>query len=177
MLKTTFKILSISSLLLISLSCSAAQWGGQLINENDNSFNLLQSLIIIKPNAVKKDLQNKINAKFSEKKINIVASKKLKLSKKQAQAFYSTHKDKPFYDELVNFMSSNPIIVEVIEGEDIIERSRTLIGNTDPAKAEADTIRKIFGENKTKNSIHGSDSEENAKHEISFFFATFELLK
>ena len=129
-----------------------------------------KTLSIIKPDAVKRDLTGKIIAMFEEKGLRIVAQKKILLSKEQAGSFYAVHRERPFFDELCEFMSSGPIVVQVLQGSNAIELNREIMGATDPKKAEKNTIRKLFGISIDKNSVHGSDSTENAKKEIEFFF-------
>ena len=129
-----------------------------------------QTLSIIKPDAVERNLENKIKSFFIEKKIKIVKSKKIKISKDEASEFYKVHQTKPFYDALCNYLSSGPIIVMILEGENAVLKNRELMGATDPLKAEEGTLRKMYGISIDKNSVHGSDSVENAKKEIGFFF-------
>ncbi len=131
---------------------------------------------IIKPDATERNLTGKINAKFEEQGLRIVAQKRVRLSRLQAREFYIVHKERPFYDELVEYMVSAPVVVQVLEGENAVLRNREIMGATDPAKAAAGTIRKEFGESIERNSVHGSDSEENAAIEISFFFSGIELV-
>lgn len=131
---------------------------------------------IIKPDATERNLTGKINAKFEENGLRIVAQKRLRMSRLQAREFYSVHKDRPFYDELVEYMVSGPVIVQVLEGENAVLHHREIMGATDPAKAAAGTIRKEFGEGIERNAVHGSDSEENAAGEISFFFSGVEIV-
>ena len=135
------------------------------------------TLSIIKPDAVKRDLTGKIVAMFEEKKLRIVAQKKIWLSKVQAGSFYAVHKDRPFFDELCDFMSSGPIVVQVLQGTNAIERNREIMGATNPEQADAGTIRKEFALSMTENSAHGSDSAETAKEEINFFFSGLEILE
>ena len=135
------------------------------------------TLSIIKPDAVKRDLTGKIVAMFEEKKLRIVAQKKIWLSKVQAGSFYAVHKDRPFFDELCDFMSSGPIVVQVLQGTNAIERNREIMGATNPEQADAGTIRKEFALSMTENSVHGSDSAETAKEEINFFFSGLEILE
>jgi len=134
------------------------------------------TLSIIKPDAVKRDLTGKIIAMFEEKKLRIVAQKKVWLSKAQAGNFYAVHKDRPFFDELCDFMSSGPIVVQVLQGTNAIERNREIMGATNPEEADVGTIRKEFALSMTENSAHGSDSAETAKEEINFFFSGLEIL-
>ena len=135
------------------------------------------TLSIIKPDAVKRDLTGKIAAMFEEKELRIVAQKKIWLSKAQAGSFYDVHKDRPFFDELCDFMSSGPIVVQVLQGTNAIERNREIMGATNPEHADAGTIRKEFALSMTENSAHGSDSVETAKEEINFFFSGLEILE
>ena len=129
-----------------------------------------QTLSIIKPDAVERNLEDKIKVIFEKNKLKIIKSKKVKISKKEAEEFYKVHQAKPFYEDLCNYLSSGPIIVMILEGDDAIAKNRQLMGATDPLKAEEGTIRKMFGISIDKNSVHGSDSKENAKIEIDFFF-------
>ena len=129
-----------------------------------------QTLSIIKPDAVERDLVEKIKAKFLANKLNIKNQKKIQISKEEAAEFYKIHQTKPFFDRLCNYLSSGPIVVMILEGENAINLNRKLMGATDPQKAEDGTIRKEFGISIDKNSVHGSDSEDNAKKEIQFFF-------
>ena len=135
------------------------------------------TLSIIKPDAVKRDLTGKIIAMFEEKQLRIVAQKKIWLSKTQAGSFYAVHKDRPFFDELCEFMSSGPIVVQVLRGVNAIEKNREIMGATNPEQAEAGTIRKEFALSMTENSAHGSDAPETAREEISFFFSELEILQ
>jgi len=132
--------------------------------------NLEQTLSIIKPDAVERNLDNKIKNFFEKNNLKIVKSKKVKISKEEASEFYKVHQTKPFYGELCNYLSSGPIIVMILEGENAVSRNRQLMGATDPAKAEEGTLRKMYGLSIDKNSVHGSDSVENGKIEINFFF-------
>ena len=135
------------------------------------------TLSIIKPDAVKRDLTGKIIAMFEEKQLRIVAQKKIWLSKTQAGSFYAVHRDRPFFDELCEFMSSGPIVVQVLRGMNAIEKNREIMGATNPEQAEAGTIRREFALSMTENSAHGSDSSETAREEISFFFSGLEILQ
>ena len=135
------------------------------------------TLSIIKPDAVKRDLTGKIIAMFEEKQLRIVAQKKIWLSKAQASSFYAIHKDRPFFDELCEFMSSGPIVVQVLQGMNAIERNREIMGATNPEQALAGTIRKEFALSLTENSAHGSDSADTAKEEINFFFSGLEIFE
>jgi len=129
-----------------------------------------QTLSIIKPDAVERNLDDKIKIFFKNNNLNILKSKKVKISKEEAEEFYKVHQTKPFYNDLCNYLSSGAIIVMILEGENAISRNRELMGATDPTKAEEGTLRKMYGISIDKNSVHGSDSVENAKIEIDFFF-------
>ena len=131
---------------------------------------------IIKPDATKRNLTGKINAKFEDAGLRIVAQKRLKLSLEQAGKFYEVHKERPFYGELVEFMASEPVVVQVLEGEGAIAKNREVMGATDPAEAAAGTIRKDFALSKGENSVHGSDSQDNAKLEIAQFFTDDQIV-
>jgi len=131
---------------------------------------------IIKPDATKRNLTGKINAKFEENGLRIVAQKRMHLSRRQAGEFYAVHKERPFFGELVEYMVSEPVVVQVLEGENAVAKNREIMGATDPAKAAPGTIRKEFGLNVGENSVHGSDSAENAAIEIAFFFSGIELV-
>ncbi len=131
---------------------------------------------MIKPDATARNLTGKINAKFEEAGLRIVAQKRLWLSRKQAEAFYAVHKERPFYDELCEFMSSGPIIAQVLEGENAIKKNREVMGATNPAEAAEGTIRKEFAQSIGENSVHGSDAPETAAEEIAFFFSGLEIV-
>ena len=130
---------------------------------------------IIKPDAVKRNLIGHINQMIESSDLKILASKKIYLTKKQAEIFYNVHKERPFFNSLVEYMTSGPVQVQVLEGEDAVAKYRKIMGATNPAEAEEGTIRKLYAESIEANSVHGSDSEENAKIEISFFFSGSEL--
>ena len=132
--------------------------------------NLEQTLSIIKPDAVERNLENKIKDYIEKKDLKIIKSKKVKISKEEASEFYKIHQTKPFYGELCTYLSSGPIVVMILEGENAVSKNRQIMGATDPKKAEDGTLRKMYGLSIDKNSVHGSDSVENAKIEISFFF-------
>ena len=140
-------------------------------------MSLEKTLSIIKPDAVKRDLTGKIIAMFEEKGLRVVAQKKIWLSKEQAGSFYDVHRDRPFFGELCEFMSSGPIVVQVLQGNNAIELNREIMGATNPDQAEPGTIRKEFALSMTENSAHGSDSPETAREEISFFFSGLEILQ
>ncbi len=134
-----------------------------------------RTLSIIKPDAVKKGVIGKILDRFESNGLRIVAMKKIQLSKEQAQNFYAVHRGRPFFDDLVRFMISGPVVVSVLEGDSAVLKNRTLMGATDPKEAEAGTIRADFAQSIDANAVHGSDSLENAKIEIEFFFKSDEL--
>ena len=129
-----------------------------------------QTLSIIKPDAVERNLEDKIKSYFKKNNLKITKVKKVKISKEEASEFYKMHQTKPFYENLCNYLSSGSIVVMILEGENAILKNRQLIGSTDPIKAEEGTLRKMYGLSIDKNSVHGSDSIENAKIEINFFF-------
>ena len=133
------------------------------------------TLSIIKPDATRRNLTGLINAKFEKVGLKIIAQKRLHMSEQMAQKFYEVHKDRPFYNDLVKFMISGPVIVQVLRGENAVLLNRTVMGATNPADADEGTIRKEFAESIEANSVHGSDSADNAMNEISFFFAEIEL--
>ena len=132
--------------------------------------NTEQTLSIIKPDAVERNLDDKIKSVFINKGFKIIKEKKIKLEKEDAEKFYKVHETKPFYNDLCEYLSSGPVVVMVLEKEDAILANRRIMGATDPKKAEDGTIRKQFGISIDKNSVHGSDSIDNAKIEIDFFF-------
>ncbi|RZO48321.1 MAG: nucleoside-diphosphate kinase [Candidatus Pelagibacterales bacterium] len=129
-----------------------------------------QTLSIIKPDAVERNLENDIKNFFEKNNLKIIKTKKVKISKEESSDFYKVHQTKPFYIDLCNYLSSGPIVVMILEGENAVKKNRQLMGATDPKKAEEGTLRKMYGLSIDKNSIHGSDSIENAKIEINFFF-------
>src|SRR5579875_323531 len=135
-----------------------------------------RTLSIIKPDATRRNLTGKINAVLEAAGLRIVAQKRLWLTRAQAEAFYAVHKERPFYNDLVAFMTSGPVVVQVLEGENAVARNREAMGATDPKKAASGTIRAEFAENIEANSVHGSDSAENAANEIAFFFAGAEIV-
>ncbi|MDO5641365.1 MAG: nucleoside-diphosphate kinase [Paracoccus sp. (in: a-proteobacteria)] len=135
-----------------------------------------RTLSIIKPDATKRNLTGKIVAKFEDAGLRVVASKRIHLSPAQAGAFYAEHSARPFYGELVEYMASEPVVVQVLEGEGAIAKNREVMGATDPAEAAEGTIRKEFALSKGENSVHGSDSPESAAREIAFFFSGLELV-
>jgi len=131
---------------------------------------------IIKPDAVKRNLIGHINQIIESSGLRIIASKKMYLTKTQAENFYSVHKDRPFFNSLINYMTSGPVQVQVLEGINAISNYRKIMGATNPEQAEDGTIRKLYAESIEANSVHGSDSQENAEIEISFFFSGAELV-
>ena len=135
-----------------------------------NSNSLERTLSIIKPDAVERELEAEIKKIFLDNKLNIVDSKKIQISKEEAEEFYKVHQTKPFYEKLCSYLSSGPIIAIILDGKNAIQKNRDLMGATDPKKAKDGTIRKLYGISIDKNSVHGSDSSENAKTEIDFFF-------
>ncbi len=135
-----------------------------------------QTLSIIKPDAVRKGVVGKILDRFESNGLRIAACKKVQLSKEDAEAFYAVHKERPFFGELVEFMTSGPVVVSVLEGEGAVAKNRELMGATNPKEATPGTIRADFAESIDANAVHGSDSLENAEIEISFFFAKREIL-
>ena len=130
---------------------------------------------IIKPDAVKKNAIGGVVAKLEEGGLRVVASRMVRLTEAQARAFYAVHKDRPFYGDLVKFMTEGPVVVQVLEGENAVLRNREIMGATNPEKADAGTIRKLFGTNIERNAAHGSDAPETAAQEIAFFFSGAEL--
>ncbi|MDO9637472.1 MAG: nucleoside-diphosphate kinase [Pseudotabrizicola sp.] len=135
-----------------------------------------RTLSIIKPDATRRNLTGKIIAKFEEAGLRVVASKRIHLSATQAGEFYAEHKERGFYGELCEFMASEPVVVQVLEGEGAIAKNREVMGATDPAQADDGTIRKDFALSKGENSVHGSDSAESAAREIAFYFSGLELV-
>jgi nucleoside-diphosphate kinase len=130
---------------------------------------------IIKPDATRRNLTGKINAKFEDAGLRIVAQKRIKMTREQAEGFYGVHKARPFFNDLCSFMVSGPVVIQVLEGENAVAKNREIMGATNPANADAGTIRKEFAESIEANSVHGSDSLENANTEIAFFFKDNEI--
>ncbi len=135
-----------------------------------------KTLSIIKPDATRRNLTGQINARFEEAGLRIVAQKRIHLTRGQAEQFYYVHNERAFFGDLCDFMSSGPIVVQVVEGEDAIAKNREIMGATNPANADDGTIRKDFGESVEANSVHGSDAPETAAWEISYFFAGLEIV-
>tara|TARA_B100001769_G_C21831161_1_gene451405 strand:+ start:80 stop:505 length:426 start_codon:yes stop_codon:yes gene_type:complete len=140
-------------------------------------MNIQNTLSIIKPDATKRNLTGKINAKIENAGMEIIAQKRIKLTKQNAEKFYLIHKDKPFFNDLVNYMISGPVVVQVLKGDNAIDLNRKIMGATNPEEAEEGTIRKEFAINIEQNSVHGSDSLENANNEINFFFSNCEVFE
>ena len=131
---------------------------------------------IIKPDATRRNLTGKINARFEEKGLRIVAQKRIKMSRQQAEGFYGVHKERPFFNDLCTFMTSGPVVVQVLEGDNAIAKNREVMGATNPANAAPGTIRKDFAESIEANSVHGSDAPETAANEIRFFFRDLDIV-
>ena len=135
-----------------------------------------RTLSIIKPDATRRNLTGRINAKFEGEGLRIVAQKRLQLTQAQAEAFYAVHRERPFFGGLVSFMTSGPVVAQVLEGDNAVAKNREIMGATDPQKADPGTIRKDFAESIEANSVHGSDSAATAAQEIAFFFAAIEIV-
>ena len=135
-----------------------------------------RTLSIIKPDATRRNLTGQINARLEAAGLRIVAQRRMRLTRTQAEAFYAVHRERPFYRSLCEFMTSGPVVVQVLEGENAIESNREVMGATDPAKAAPGTIRKDFAESIEANSVHGSDAADTAAREIAFFFAEIDLV-
>ncbi len=135
-----------------------------------------RTLSIIKPDATRRNLTGKINARFEEAGLRIVAQKRISMTREQAEGFYSVHKERAFFGDLCDFMSSGPVVVQVLEGDNAVTGNRDIMGATNPANADDGTIRKDFGESIEANSAHGSDSPENAAIEIAYFFSQTEIV-
>lgn len=134
-----------------------------------------RTLSIIKPDATRRNITGAVNALLEDAGLRIIAQKRIRLSRERAEEFYQVHKERPFYNDLVTFMTSGPVVVQVLEGEDAVLLNRKVMGATDPALANEGTIRKTFGESIEANTVHGSDSPDNAKTEIAFFFSEGEI--
>ena len=135
-----------------------------------------RTLSIIKPDATRRNLTGKIVARLEDAGLRVIAQRRLRLTREQAEGFYKVHAERPFFDDLCRFMTSGPVVVQVLEGENAVARNREVMGATNPAKADKGTIRKDFAESIEANSVHGSDSLDNAKNEIAFFFAGIEIV-
>jgi nucleoside-diphosphate kinase len=137
---------------------------------------LERTFSILKPDATRRNLTGKINAKFEEAGLRIIAQKRIKMTKAQAEGFYAVHKERPFFNDLCSFMTSGPVVIQVLEGDNAMAKNREIMGATNPANAAPGTIRKEFAESIEANSVHGSDSLENAQIEISYFFKPEEIV-
>ncbi|MEQ8248455.1 MAG: nucleoside-diphosphate kinase [Alphaproteobacteria bacterium] len=135
-----------------------------------------RTLSIIKPDATRRNLTGKVNAKFEEAGLRIVAQRRVQLTRGQAEAFYGVHRERPFFDSLCSFMTSGPVVVQVLEGEGAVAKNREVMGATNPEQAAPGTVRKEFAESIEANSVHGSDSPENAAIEIAFFFSQTDIV-
>ena len=135
-----------------------------------------RTLSIIKPDATRRNLTGRINARFEEAGLRIVAQRRVRLTREQAERFYDVHAERAFFDDLCNFMISGPVVVQVLEGEDAVAKNREVMGATNPANADDGTIRKDFAESIEANSVHGSDALETAAREIAFFFSELEIV-
>jgi len=135
-----------------------------------------RTLSIIKPDATRRNLTGQINARFESAGLRIVAQRRVQLTQEQAGKFYAVHAERPFFNDLCSFMTSGPVVVQVLEGENAVAKNREIMGATNPANADAGTIRKDFAESIEANSVHGSDSPENAAIEIAFFFAELDIV-
>ena len=135
-----------------------------------------QTFSIIKPDATKRNITGAINKLIEENGLRIIAQKRIKLTNQQAEKFYSVHQEKPFFRDLINYMTSEPVIVQILSGENCVEKYRSIMGATNPENADSGTIRKLFALNVQENSVHGSDSSDNAKIEIDFFFKSEEVV-
>ena len=135
-----------------------------------------RTLSIIKPDATRRNLTGAINQRFEQAGLRIIAQKRLHMSRAMAERFYAVHAERPFFSSLVGFMSSGPVVAQVLEGEDVVAKNRAVMGATNPANADPGTIRKDFAESIEANSVHGSDSPENAAGEIAFFFSRMEIV-
>ena len=131
---------------------------------------------IIKPDATKRNLTGAVTKMLEDAGLRVVASKRIQMTREQAEGFYAVHKERPFFGELCDFMTSGPVVVQVLEGDDAVKRNREVMGATNPADAAEGTIRKVFAESIEANSVHGSDSDENAAIEIAFFFKPEEIV-
>jgi nucleoside-diphosphate kinase len=139
-------------------------------------MSIQRTLSIIKPDATERNITGLVNARFEEKGLRIIAQKRLHLTLAQAQKFYEVHAERAFYDDLCTFMASGPVVVQVLEGENAVLKNRDIMGATNPENADEGTIRKDMGESIDRNTVHGSDSEENAAMEIAYFFSQIEIV-
>jgi nucleoside-diphosphate kinase len=148
----------------------------QTIHLKDTIMAVTRTFSIIKPDATRRNLTGAVTRMLEEAGLRVVASKRIQMSKDQAEGFYGVHRERPFFNDLVSFMISGPVVVQVLEGEDAVQRNRDIMGATNPENAEPGTIRKELAESIEANSVHGSDSEENAAIEIAFFFKPEEIV-
>ncbi len=146
------------------------------LSSSERTMAVERTLSILKPDATRRNLTGKVIAMLEEAGLRIVAQRRIRLSKEQAEGFYAVHRERPFFNDLVAFMTSGPVVVQVLEGDDAVSKNRAVMGATNPAEAADGTIRKAFAESIEANSVHGSDSPENAATEISFFFAPEEIV-
>ena len=135
-----------------------------------------RTLSIIKPDATRRNITGKINSRLEEAGLRIIAQRRIRLTREQAEAFYAEHSERAFFDDLCSFMTSGPVVVQVLEGDDAIAKNREVMGATNPANADEGTIRSEFGESVEANSVHGSDSPDSASREIAFFFSTCDIV-
>jgi nucleoside-diphosphate kinase len=142
----------------------------------EHSMAVTRTFSIIKPDATRRNLTGAVTKMLEEAGLRVVASKRIRMSREQAEGFYGVHRERPFFNDLCDFMTSGPVVVQVLEGEDAVQRNRDVMGATNPANAEPGTIRKEFAESIEANSVHGSDSDENAVIEIDFFFTADEIV-
>ena len=147
----------------------------RLLSERETLMTTERTLSIIKPDATRRNLTGAINDRFEKRGLRIVAQKRIQLGQAQAELFYEVHAERPFYRGLIAFMTSGPVVVQVLEGDDAVALNREIMGATNPANAAPGTIRKDFAESIEANSVHGSDSPENAAQEIAFFFSAIEI--
>jgi nucleoside-diphosphate kinase len=147
----------------------------RLLSERETLMTTERTLSIIKPDATRRNLTGAINDRFEKRGLRIVAQKRIQLGQAQAERFYEVHAERPFYRGLIAFMTSGPVVVQVLEGDDAVALNREIMGATNPANAAPGTIRKDFAESIEANSVHGSDSPENAAQEIAFFFSAIEI--
>lgn len=148
----------------------------KVINLLGEKMTIQRTLSIIKPDATERNITGRVNARFEEKGLRIIAQKRLHMTIEQAQRFYEVHAERAFYNDLCAFMASGPVVVQVLEGENAVLLNREIMGATNPENADAGTIRKDMGESIDRNTVHGSDSEENAAIEIAFFFSQIEIV-
>jgi len=152
-----------------------ARYNRPALPEREQRMTVERTLSIIKPDATRRNLTGAINDRFEKRGLRVIAQKRIQLSRAQAERFYEVHASRPFYRDLVAFMSSGPVVVQVLEGDDAVALNREIMGTTDPMNAAPGTIRKDFAESIEANSVHGSDSAENAAQEIAFFFSAIEI--